>query len=143
MKLHSVNMDAIRAGARGLLINWPAAPEVLNPPRGVHKILWLDDFARGVALMRECIHRAMPEHGLAHQQLVCQVVLGDADDIDVAQLDGDAIETLSALWANLDATGDPERYGADHPGDHEMDFDEIEEARSSMNIDLTGASEPA
>ena len=56
---HKINFDAIREGARALLRSWPDEPPgpTSIPPR-VHRVLWEDDYWRGVTMMGEACKRA-------------------------------------------------------------------------------------
>lgn len=59
MKLHDVNLDAIREGARALLASYPDDPTGPTAvPARVHQILWEDDWWRGATMMREACARA-------------------------------------------------------------------------------------
>lgn len=150
MKLHDVNMDAIREGARALLASYPDDPTgPTSVPARVHQILWEDDWWRGATMMREACARAFQaeidevgsrsagdrEPVLAIVQMnrrhkaACRAVLDEARPTDSElDLDQDQIDVLSELWAQLERTGCIERLGPGAAGDDEAEFDALDEA---------------
>lgn len=148
MKLHDVNMDAIREGARAFLASYPDDPTgPTSVPARVHQILWEDDWWRGATMMREACSRAFhaeteeakhhashggPERLIAMQRrckATCQIVFDPSNGRPWhVDLDQDQIDVLSELWAQLERTGCIERLGPGAPGDDEAEFDALEEA---------------
>jgi len=144
MSRHKINFDAIREGARALLRSWPDEPSgpTSIPPR-VHRILWEDDYWRGVTMMGEACKRAFQAETedvgsrargamsiveMHRRQLaVCRVMLGVPKPGD-EDLDEDQIDVLSECWSQLSATGCIERYGPVATGDVEGEADAREEA---------------
>ncbi|MEK9900237.1 MAG: hypothetical protein VW516_05745 [Rhodospirillaceae bacterium] len=146
MKLHDVNMDAIREGARALLASYPDDPTgPTSVPARVHQILWEDDWWRGATMAREACARAFQAdteetrqragHGDAfalvtmqrRHRATCEIVVGEGRPRHV-DLDQDQIDVLGACWAQMLATGCIERDGRETTGDIEGDHDELEEA---------------
>lgn len=148
MKLHDVNMDAIREGARALLASYPDDPTgPTSVPARVHQILWEDDWWRGVTMMREACARAFEAdieetrqragHGDAfalvamqrRHKATCSIVVDRSNGRPWhVDLDQDQIDVLSELWAQLERTGCIERLGPGEAGDDEAEFDALEEA---------------
>lgn len=139
MKLHDVNLDAIREGARALLASYPDDPTgPTSVPARVHQILWEDDWWRGATMMREACARAFEAdtketHRRAgfgdamvlvdmnrRHKATCEIVLGRSNGRPWhVDLDQDQIDVLSAYWAQLERTGCIERYGPVDLGDLE------------------------
>ncbi len=147
MKLHDVNLDAIREGARALLASYPDDPTgPTSVPARVHQILWEDDWWRGATMMREACARAfqaeIDDVGSRHsdnylrivemhrrQKAVCRAVLGEPKLADKGlDMDEDQVDVLSDLWSQLERTGCIERHGPASGGDIEGEADEREPA---------------
>ena len=127
MSRHKINFDAIREGARALLRSWPDEPSgpTSIPPR-VHRVLWEDDYWRGVTMMGEACKRAFQaetedvgsraENAMAivamhrRQKTVCAAVGGGLIPKESSWTE-DQLDVLSACWSQLSATGCIERYG--------------------------------
>ena len=52
MSIHKVNIDAIAAGAGAFLLDWPNEPRQPTIPGRAHRVLWADDYWRGVDMAR-------------------------------------------------------------------------------------------
>lgn len=144
MSRHKINFDAIREGARALLRSWPDEPPgpTSIPPR-VHRVLWEDDYWRGVTMMGEACKRAFQaevddvgsraEGAMAivemhrRQSAVCRVVLGEGRPED-EDLHEDQVEVLRECSSQLSSTGCIERFGPAATGDVEGEADAREEA---------------
>lgn len=145
MSRHKVNFDAIREGARALLRSWPDEPPGPSsiPPR-VHRVLWEDDYWRGVTMMGEACRRAFQaevddvgsraEGAMAivemhrRQKSICAAV-GAGPEPEESCWNEDQLTVLNSCWKNLSARGCIDFATADERFlDPEAEHDVLEEA---------------
>jgi len=146
MSIHKVNIDAIQEGVDAFLESFPHAPAERRPPHGVHAVLWVDDFWRGVDMAGEALEAARlqvsrgplyPQPSMENlRRTACaaaaysldndgrgldyQVALCSLDhalDPDSTDINVDAVDVFVEQIASIYATGD-----ADEPG-HEEHYD--------------------
>jgi len=138
MTAHPINFDAIRAGATAALEHYPADPPDPKVPPGKHRVLWRDDYWRGIDLANEVLDQMFGPRDersseIPARQLMCRIALGRVQLTELSEAQDDLIpaddcDVLCALIGNLRNVGDPEREGPAFPGDLELDADCREEA---------------
>lgn len=141
MSIHKVNIDAIATGAGAFLLDWPDEPRKPTIPARVHRVLWEDDYWRGVDMAREAVAQAFgwkdwPEtrawlwtERATLLMVARRMTHGEVEEILNEGANLDVVDVIEAALRGIVETGDPEhRTEAPRSCDDEVAADAWAEA---------------
>jgi len=143
MSIHKVNIDAIALGAGAFLFDWPNEPRPpMIPSRSrVHRVLWEDDYWRGVDMAREAVAQAFGWSGWKEPSacirteratifmVACRMSRGEVPQAVEDDANLDVVDVIEEALRGIVETGDPEhRTEAPRSCDDEVAADAWAEA---------------